>query len=55
MSETDLTRLIPVYGQSEDLRSEVKKLINNNQAIKEWAYQKVKADKKESLKTSIYT
>lgn len=45
MSETDLLELAPVYGPGsvDDLKLEVKKLIDNNQAIKEWAYNKVKS------------
>ncbi len=52
MSEVELASLRPVYEQVDDIKLEIKRLIDNNQGIKEWAYQKVKEGSKEKL--SIY-
>ena len=40
MSEIELSKAAPAYGPTNNLKSDIIKLIDSNQAIKEWAYQK---------------
>jgi hypothetical protein len=55
MSDLELASLRPVYGQVDDLKLEIKKLIDNNQGIKEWACQKVKSGLEEKFTMNATT